>query len=84
MKNVTISMDDALYRATRIKAAEAQKSVSRYIADLLKADLDGSSLSRPAQSREEQIAALERILSGPKWSIMQNGRMPSAEERNER
>ncbi|MCO5080099.1 MAG: hypothetical protein M9955_00420 [Rhizobiaceae bacterium] len=40
----------------------------------------------PAQemTQEERRAALERILSGPKWSVMREGRMPTADERNER
>ena len=35
-KNITIAIDEALARQTRIAAATAGKSVSRFIADMLK------------------------------------------------
>ena len=35
-KNITIAVDEALARETRIAAATAGKSVSRFIADMLK------------------------------------------------
>lgn len=78
MRNVTISMDEDLHRRVRIEAAKAGKSVSKLIADLLEAHVESSAVSVPA-TREAQIAALERILSGPKWSIMREDRMPSAD-----
>ena len=34
--------------------------------------------------RRRQLEALERILAGPKFNISNNGRMPTAEERNAR
>jgi hypothetical protein len=81
MKNVTISMDDKLYRTTRIRAAEAQKSLSRYIADKLREDnADGAQTG----ARNPQLEALERILAGPMWDVTENGRMPTREERNAR
>jgi hypothetical protein len=36
MKNITISLDEELARLARVKAAEADKSLSRFVADLLK------------------------------------------------
>lgn len=83
MKNVTISMEDEVLRKVRVEAAKAGKSVSRFIADLAEASLQQPSPSIPA-SRNEQLEALERILSGPKWSVMRDGRMPTSEERNAR
>jgi hypothetical protein len=38
MRNVTISLDDDLARSVRVRAAQCDKSVSRYIADLLRRD----------------------------------------------
>lgn len=81
MKNVTISMDDKLYRDTRIKAAEAQKSVSRYIADKLREDDAGGVQT---SERNPQLEAIERVLAGPMWDVTENGRMPTREERNAR
>jgi N-formylglutamate amidohydrolase len=81
MKNVTISMDDELYRRTRIKAAEAQKSISRYIADRLREPQDVSEVSG---GRNFQLEAIERFLAGPLLYIAEGGKMPTAEQRNER
>lgn len=81
MRNVTISMDDDLYRETRIKAAEAQTSISRYIADRLREPSAGSGKD---SGRNPQLEAIERFLAGPKWDVTTDGRMPTREERNAR
>ena len=83
MKNVTISLKDEMLGELRVEAAKAGKSVSRYVADLIEAAI-GKSVPLAPLSRNAQLEALERILSGPKWSVMRDGRMPTAEERNER
>lgn len=80
MKNVTISMDDDLYQTTRVEAAKAGKSMSRHIADTLR---DKQPFDEASQ-RQHRLDALERFLGGPKLSIAENGRMPTAEERNAR
>lgn len=83
MTNVTIKLSEDRLREVRIEAARAGKSVSKFLADMIDSNL---SKPLPAQqmSRNEQRAALERILTGPKWSVMRDGRMPTADERNER
>jgi hypothetical protein len=83
MRNVTISMDEELLRRIRIEAAKAETSVSKFIADTLGASL-GKSMAATPTTREAQIDALERLLSGPKWRLMREGRLPTADERNER
>ncbi|MGF7004541.1 hypothetical protein [Aminobacter sp. BE322] len=83
MRNVTISMKDEVLAELRVEAAKAGKSVSRFVADLIEASVSKSAPVTP-MSRNAQMEALERILSGPKWSVMRDGRMPTAEERNER
>lgn len=83
MKNVTISMEEEVLRDVRVEAAKAGKSVSRFVAELVEAGIRKQPEPTPA-SRNEQMEALERILSGPKWSVMRDGRMPTSEERNER
>lgn len=83
MKNVTISMDEDLYQLTRIEAARAGMSMSKYLAQAAKEKLN----KRPAideERRNRQRAALEAILAGPKWDVTIDGRMPTAEERNAR
>lgn len=83
MKNVTISMDDDLAHLTRIAAAKAGKSVSRYLAEAAREKLMADDVGI-APLRNRQKEALERILAGPKWDVMENGRMPTSEERNAR
>lgn len=84
MKNVTVSLDETVLAEARVRAARAGKSLSRYMADLVKADAVGTRLPGTPATREEQIAALNKLLSGPKWAIMTDGRMPTSDERNER
>jgi hypothetical protein len=84
MKNVTISMDEELYRATRLDAARAGKSMSRYIADTLREGGPAEAPAVPTSSRAAQLEALERLLSGPKWDLLKEGSLPTATERNER
>lgn len=84
MKNVTISMDDELYRATRIEAARAGKSMSRHIADRLSKPSHDRSEDAEMEARKRRLEALERFFAGPKLNISENGRMPTAEERNAR
>ena len=82
MKNVTISMDEKLAREVRIEAARAGKSMSKYSAGVVEA-----ALKQPIDAdaeRQRKIEAMERFLAGPKWSVMEDGRMPTAEERNAR
>lgn len=83
MKNVTISMPDETLQKVRVDAAKAGKSVSKYIADML-ATVTEIPPRQVETTREAQRAALERILTGPKWDVMRDGRMPTADERNER
>jgi hypothetical protein len=85
MKNVTISMDERILADAKVRAAQAGKSLSRYMAELVEADVAGTrAVPGRNSSRSSQKEALERILSGPKWSILRDGRMPTADERNER
>ena len=83
MKNVTISMSEDVLHDVRVEAARAGKSVSKYIAEVLEQNIRKPAPVRPS-TRESQMKALERILSGPKWNVMHGGRMPTADERNER
>jgi hypothetical protein len=84
MKNVTISMDDELYQKTRVKAAESGLSISRYLAraaDNMNSKIESDEIEA---TRNRQLEAIDAFLSGPKWSVMENGRMPTADERNAR
>jgi antitoxin VapB len=51
-KNITIAVDEALARETRIAAATAGKSVSRFIADMLKERVTPQAAGRDKRSRE--------------------------------
>ena len=84
MKNVTISMDDSVYRESRINAAKAGLSLSRYFAEAAKEKNVASNENQKQQERNIQLEAIDAFLSGPKWQVMENGRMPTADERNAR
>jgi plasmid stability protein len=83
MANVTINLSDEQLREVRVEAARAGKSVSKFLADMIERNIV-KQLPNQASTREAQREALEKILSGPKWSVMRDGRMPTADERNER
>jgi hypothetical protein len=56
MKNVTITLPDELAHHARVEAAQQDKSLSRFIADMLAERCKGQS---------EQLAALDGFLKGP-------------------
>lgn len=85
MKNVTISMEEGLAQRIRVAAARAGQSVSRYLAEAGQRRIDQD--ERPVldeAKRKSQTEALNRILSGPKWDVTIDGRMPTSDERNAR
>lgn len=84
MKNITISMEDNLYRRTRIGAAKAGQSMSRYLSEAAKTRLDADEGVPSMSGRNAQLEAIERFLAGPALNIAEDGRMPSTEERNSR
>lgn len=84
MRNVTISMDDELHRATRIEAAKAGKSVSKYIADRLRETVEHDVSPDEIARRKSHAEALREVFAGPKFRISEGGRMPTADERNAR
>ncbi|MCO5065126.1 MAG: hypothetical protein M9924_12020 [Rhizobiaceae bacterium] len=84
MKNVTISMDDELASQTRIAAAKAGMSVSRYLADAAREKIDADEKRAAVQTRNEHLDALEKVWALPRWDVTEDGRMPTAEERNAR
>jgi plasmid stability protein len=84
MKNVTISMDDDLAQRTRVAAARAGKSMSKYMAEAAREKIDADDMAATSSERNRQLEALERLWAAPKWNVTENGRMPTAEERNAR
>lgn len=60
MKNITVTLPDEVARRTRIEAAHAEKSVSRFIADLLI-----ENVAKTPRRRRVQLDAIEGFLSGP-------------------
>ncbi|MBB2971235.1 ribbon-helix-helix protein, CopG family [Mesorhizobium sp. RMAD-H1] len=83
MKNITISMDEELARKTRVEAAKAGKSMSRFIAELLEERFEPE--QKPgSEEHNPQLEAIKRFLAGPPLHIAVDGKMPTAEERNER
>lgn len=84
MKNITISVDEELAREFRIEAARAGQSVSRYLAEAGRRRIEDEAAHRNVEKRNLQREALDKILAGPKWDVTENGRMPTADERNAR
>ena len=84
MKNVTISMDNDLAQRARVAAARAGKSVSKYMAEAAREKIEADEEAAAEGGRNRQLEALERIFAGPQWDVSENGRMPTAEERNAR
>jgi hypothetical protein len=82
MKNLTISLKEKVLQDTRVNAAKAGKSMSQYVADLL--EREASQETTKADEIKRRLEALQRVFDGPKLPISENGRMPTAEERNAR
>lgn len=82
MKNVTVTFDEETAQRAHSAAAKAGTSMSRYLAEAAREKIarDEAAESKTNVQRE----ALERLFAGPKWDVTQDGRMPSAEERNAR
>lgn len=83
MKNLTISLSDDLHRKSRIRAAEEGVSMSRYLASLVERDAAANG-TQTEEERRKRLEMLERFFASPKIQISENGRMPTAEERNAR
>ncbi|QGY01428.1 hypothetical protein MMSR116_05570 [Methylobacterium mesophilicum SR1.6/6] len=72
MKNVTVTMSEALLQRARVAAARDGKSLSRFIAEAVE-----QRVGRPLTQRE----ALDRFLAGPLMHLTdENGKAPSREE----
>ncbi|MEA3032138.1 MAG: hypothetical protein QOH86_154 [Sphingomonadales bacterium] len=63
MKNVTVSLDDTTYRAARIKAAEAGRSLSALVREFLQQL--GSAESEFERLHREEIELREKLLASP-------------------
>lgn len=73
MKNVTITLPDDLATAARVEAAKQDKSLSRFVADMLEREVGRREVS--------QREAIEKFLSGPLLPMSdEHGRLPTREE----
>jgi predicted CopG family antitoxin len=72
MKNITITLDAETADWVRVKAAEQNKSVSRFIGELLQQQM---------KDRIEYQRAMERYLSKPAFQLGEPGEsLPKREE----
>jgi hypothetical protein len=72
MKNVTVTMDEALLRKARIAAAEQGKSLSKFIAE---------TMERRVGSELTPKDAIARFLTGPLMDLTdENGKAPTRDE----
>ena len=75
MKNLTIALDEPLARWVRVKAAQEDRSVSRYLGDLLRSQM----------ANEDRYAqAMARFLARQPSKISQDGRYPTRDELHDR
>ena len=63
MKNITVSVDDEIYRKARIRAAEKETSVSALVRDYLRGIADGESEFDRLADRERQLRRQVRNFS---------------------
>ena len=76
MKNITITLPEEVARWLRVKAAESERSVSKWLAELL----EGMQLQE-----DEYEAAMKRFLSiKPRKMEWVDGRKPTREELHDR
>ena len=76
MKNITITLDEETARRARVRAAERDMSLSRYVGELVQSDI------RHSREYEE---AMRRYLSSTLVIRMQPGeRLPKREELHDR
>jgi hypothetical protein len=75
LKNVTITLDDAVARWARLEAARENTSVSRFVGELLAERMRGS---------EAYDAAMERYLSVKPRAISQGRPYPTRDELHDR
>ena len=60
MKNITVSVDDDVYRAARARAAERETSVSSLVREFLKSlSHEGSDFDRRKRLQDEVLASLD-------------------------
>ncbi|MEL6061504.1 MULTISPECIES: hypothetical protein [unclassified Methylobacterium] len=72
MKNVTVTMNEALLQRARVAAARDGKSLSRFIAEAVE-----QRVGRPLTQRE----AIERFLAGPPLHVLdENGKAPTRDQ----
>lgn len=76
MKNITVTLDDETAKWVRVKAAEQNKSMSRFLGDLLQQHMK----DRVAYQR-----AMEQWLSKPPYVLRQPGEpLPTRNEIHDR
>ena len=72
MRNVTITLDDALLAKARVEAARNGKSLSRFVSELVQ-----QRVGRTLTGKE----AMERFLAGPAMNLTdEHGKAPSRDE----
>ncbi|AWN44233.1 hypothetical protein [Methylobacterium durans] len=72
MKNVTVTMDEALLQRARVAAARDGKSLSKFVAEAVE-----QRVGRPLT----QIEALEQFLAGPPMRLLdESGKAPSRDQ----
>ena len=77
MKNVTITMDEAVAKQARVRAAEAGKSLSRWVGELVEKEVINPS------TRQDQLGTLRQLIYGVGWPGISES-LPSRDELHDR
>ena len=87
VRNVTISLEEETARWARVKAAEADKSLSRFVSELLNRERRSKdeALAPPTDgpvdvADQEYVAAMKRYLSRPPFLHLGGDPLPRREE----
>lgn len=65
MKNITVAVEDEIYRSARIRAAERGTSVSALVADYLTSiSQDEAEFNRLADQQKQIVSEIERFSAG--------------------
>ena len=71
MKNLTITLEDAVEARAQAEAAKVGKSLSRFVSDLV---------DRSLGRETDDSAVVEAFLAGPSLPLTCNGRAPTTDQ----
>jgi plasmid stability protein len=69
MKNITVAVDDEVYKRARVRAAEQDTSVSALVREFLQSlDVGSTDFDRRCRLQDEVMASIRRFRAGNRLS----------------